>query len=185
MRFDPGQPTRAADLVNGLPVDELARLIAEYGEERRARPIARAIAARRPLGTTSQLAEAVARAVAGARRSGVHPATRTFQALRIEVNDELGTLKAGLSAALDILAPEGRLAVISFHSLEDRLVKQFLRRESRDCVCPPEQLRCTCGHKAQLRRVGRKAIRPSPDEVEANPRSRSARLRVAERIAVA
>jgi 16S rRNA (cytosine1402-N4)-methyltransferase len=118
------------------------------------------------------------------RRGRIHPATRTFQALRIAVNDELATLEAVLPQVVDILAPSGRLAVISFHSLEDRLVKRFLRRESRDCICPPEMPVCTCGHKATLRLVTRKPIQPTADEVAANPRARSARLRVAERVAV-
>lgn len=181
MRFDPAQggPSAAA-LVNRLSPGELAALLYRYGEERQARRIAEAIAAARPLHTTKELAVVVEQAVG--RRGRIHPATRTFQALRIAVNDELDALEAALPQAVEILAPGGRLAVISFHSLEDRPVKRFLRRESRDCICPPEMPVCTCDHRATLRRVTRKPIRPTAQEIAANPRARSARLRVAERI---
>lgn len=180
MRFDPMQdgPTAAA-LVNGLSPEELAALLYRYGEERQARRIAGAIVAARPLHTTLELAAVVERAVG--RRGRIHPATRTFQALRIAVNEELAALEAALPQAVEILAPGGRLAVIGFHSLEDRLVKRFFARESRDCICPPEAPVCTCGHRATLRLVTRKPVRPAADEVAANPRSRSARLRVAEK----
>jgi len=184
MRFDPagGGPT-AADLVNGLSAEELAALLYCYGEEKQARRIADAILAARPLHTTKELATVVERAVGwGGRRERIHPATRTFQALRIAVNDELAAIEAALPQAVEILAPGGRLAVISFHSLEDRLVKEFMRRESRDCICPPDVPVCTCGHRAMLRLITRKPIRPTAEEVAANPRSRSARLRVAERV---
>jgi 16S rRNA (cytosine1402-N4)-methyltransferase len=188
MRFDPqsGEPT-AADLVNKLSVDELATLLSRHGEETQSRRIARAIVAARPLGSTAELASVIEGAVqapsrARKRRSRIHPATRTFQALRIAVNDELTVLEAALPQAVDILSPGGRLAIISFHSLEDRIVKRFLRRESRDCVCPPEAPVCVCGHRATLRRVTRKPIRPTDDEVDVNPRARSAVLRVAQRI---
>ena len=183
MRFDPttGGPT-AADLVNELSAEELATLLYQYGEERQARRIAEAIVAASPLHTTRELAAVVERATG--RRGRIHPATRTFQALRIAVNDELAALEAVLPQAVEVLAPGGRLAVISFHSLEDRLVKRFLRRESRDCLCPPESLICTCDHRATLRVITRKPVRPTADEIAANPRSRSARLRVAERLAV-
>jgi len=181
MRFDPttGGPT-AADLVNELPAEELAALLYRYGEERRARRIVEAIVAARPLHTTKELA-AVVEGVVG-RRGRIPPATRTFQALRIAVNDELAALEAALPRAVEVLAPGGRLAVISFHSLEDRLVKRFMRRESRDCICSPEVPVCTCNHKATLGLVTRKPVRPTADEIAANPRSRSARLRVAERM---
>jgi len=181
MRFDPtaDAPT-AATLVNHLPPEELAAFIYRYGEERYARRIAKAIVAARPLQTTADLADVVERAVG--RRGRIHPATRTFQALRIAVNDELATLEAALPQAVEVLSPGGRLAVISFHSLEDRLVKRFMRRESRDCICPPDVPVCICNHRATLRLIVRKPIRPGADEVAANPRSRSARLRVAERI---
>jgi 16S rRNA (cytosine1402-N4)-methyltransferase len=183
MRFDPttGGPT-ATDLVNELSAEELATLLYQYGEERQARRIAEAIVAASPLHTTRELATVVERATG--RRGRIHPATRTFQALRIAVNDELAALEAVLPQAVEVLAPGGRLAVISFHSLEDRLVKRFLRRESRDCLCPPESPICTCDHRATLRVVTRKPVRPTADEIAANPRSRSARLRVAERLAV-
>jgi len=183
MRFDPaaGGPTAAA-LVNDLPSEELATLLRRYGEENKARRIAEAIIAARPLHTTGELSAVIEQAVR--RRGHIHPATRTFQALRIAVNDELGALEETLPQAVEILAPGGRLAVIGFHSLEDRLVKRFMRRESRDCLCPPGLPICICGHRATLRLVTRKPVRPAADEVAANPRSRSARLRVAERLAV-
>jgi 16S rRNA (cytosine1402-N4)-methyltransferase len=184
MRFDPGQALTAERLVNQLPEAELARLIRTYGQERWAARIAAFVVRRRPLYTTADLAAAVEAAVP--RRAwprDIHPATRTFQAIRMRVNDELASLESGLEGALQILAPGGRLVVISFHSLEDRLVKRFLERESRDCLCPPEQPVCTCGHRARLRVVTRRPLRPSAAEVASNPRSRSARLRAAERLA--
>lgn len=179
MRFDPTKPTTAADLVNGLGVGELTDILYRYGEEPRARAIAAAIVAHRPLHSTRELAAVVERVVG--RRGRIHPATRTFQALRIAVNGELDALEAVLPQAVRVLAPGGVLAVIAFHSLEDRLVKQFFRQESRDCLCPPEQPVCTCGHRAMLKVVTPKPIRPQVDEVAANPRSRSARLRIAKR----
>ena len=180
MRMDPGLQKTAADLVNDLPVKELADLLWRYGEERRARRIAQAIAAARPLTTTGKLVEVLIRAVG--RRGRIHPATRTFQALRIAVNDELGALEAVLPQAMRILAPGGRLAVISFHSLEDRLVKWFFRQEARDCICPPDMPICSCGHRAVLRIVTRRPEVPSAMEKAGNPRSRSAKLRVAEKL---
>ncbi len=180
MRFDPSNPVRAADLVNELPESELANLLSRYGEERRARQVARAIVGARPLETTTQLARVVA-AVTGSGRPGMHPATRTFQALRIAVNHELDALEEFLPQALSALAPSGKLAVISFHSLEDRIVKQYFRRESRDCICPPRQPVCTCGHRAVINIVNKQLIRPDETEVKDNPRSRSARLRVVEK----
>jgi 16S rRNA (cytosine1402-N4)-methyltransferase len=182
MRFDPGGKTSAAHLVNHLDEVELADLIYRYGEERKSRQVARAIVSARPITTTTQLANLVAKATGGGK-SGIHPATRTFQALRIAVNNELDALEEVLPQTIKALKPGGRLAIIAFHSLEDRIVKQFLRMESRDCICPPRQPKCTCGHKATLREVTTKPIRPQEDEVRRNPRSRSARLRVAERIA--
>lgn len=181
MRFDPDQPTTAADLVNGLAEEDLADLLHRFGEEPRSRRVARAIVAARPILTTRHLADVVARA-AGRRRPGLHPATRTFQALRIAVNGELEALEAALPQAVDLLAPGGRLAVISYHSLEDRLVKTFLRDESRDCLCPPGQPICTCGHRATLWLLTRRPTRPDEEEIRRNPRARSARLRVAERL---
>ena len=181
MRFDPTQDTpSAAELVNDLSPDDLATLFFRYGEEKQARRIARAIVAERPLQTTGELAAVVERTVG--RRGRIHPATRTFQALRIAVNDELGALEAALPQALEVLCAGGRLAVISFHSLEDRQVKQFMRRESRDCICPPEAPACVCDHRAKLRLVSRKPIRPTEEEIASNPRARSAKLRVAERL---
>jgi len=182
MRFDPGQELSAADLVNELPEAELADLIYRYGEERQSRQIARAIVRSRPLETTWQLAGVVAQA-AGRQRSGqrIHPATRTFQALRIQVNRELEAVETVLPLAAAALAPGGRLAVIAFHSLEDRLVKEFIRRESRDCLCPPRQPVCTCGHRASLVDVTHRPLQATAEEIARNPRSRSARLRVAEK----
>ena len=183
MRFDPDNPLTAAHLVNSLSEKELADILYTYGEERRAYQVARAILAARPLHTTGQLAAVVAQ-VTGSGRPGMHPATRAFQALRIAVNHELESLEQVLPQALAALAPGGRLAVISFHSLEDRLVKQFFRRESRDCVCPPRQPICTCGHKASLIEITRQPLFPTEAEVQQNSRARSARLRVAEVIKV-
>ena len=169
--------------MNKLDEGELADLLFHYGEERRSRQVARAIVNARPLTTTTQLANVVAGATSGGK-SGIHPATRTFQALRIAVNGELEALEEFLPQALQALRIGGRLAIISFHSLEDRIVKQFMRMESRDCICPPRQPVCTCGHKATLREITSKPIRPQENEIRDNVRSRSARLRVAERIEV-
>jgi 16S rRNA (cytosine1402-N4)-methyltransferase len=185
MRFDATRGQSAADLVNGLEEGELADLLWRYGEERRSRAIARRIAqARRraPITRSDELARLVAGAVPG-RPGGIHPATRTFQALRIAANDELASLEAALPQAVDALAPGGRLAVISFHSLEDRIVKTFIRAEARGCTCPPELPACMCGRKPRLRDLSRHPIVPGPEEVAANPRARSAKLRVAERTA--
>ena len=181
MRFDPENPRRAEDLVNKLSEKELADILYQYGEERRAYQVARSIVQARPIHTTGELARVVGR-VTGSGKRGMHPATRTFQALRIAVNQELEALEQVLPQAIQALAPGGRLAVISFHSLEDRIVKQFVRKESRDCLCPPRQPVCTCGHKATLLEITRHPIEPQEDEVQENPRSRSARLRVAEKL---
>jgi 16S rRNA (cytosine1402-N4)-methyltransferase len=181
MRMDPSSELTAADIVNEWPDVEIARVLWQFGDERRSRRIAAAIVRYRPLQTTGDLAAVVARAAGGP--GSIHPATRTFQALRIAVNDEFGALREALSGALEVIRnPGGRLAVISFHSGEDRIVKEFIRRESRDCICPPGLPVCTCGHVAKLKELTRRGITPSPAEVAANPRSRSARLRVAERI---
>jgi len=182
MRFDPSGSTTAADLVNSLSQDDLADLLYRFGEERRSRAIARAIVAARPLNTTRELAEVVTRTVGGRRKARIHPATRTFQALRIAVNDELGVLSNALSEMMAILAPGGRLAIISFHSLEDRIVKNFFKQETKDCICPPEQLTCICNHRATLCIITRKPITASSHELSVNPRARSAKLRVAERL---
>ncbi|MBF6590879.1 MAG: 16S rRNA (cytosine(1402)-N(4))-methyltransferase RsmH [Ktedonobacterales bacterium] len=183
MRFDPGHGASAAELVNTLEEAALADLLWRYGEERRSRAIARRLVeARRrvPLTRTGEVARLVAGVIHG-RPGGIHPATRTFQALRIAVNDELASLEAALPAALEILRSGGRLAVISFHSLEDRLVKRFFQAEERGCVCPPEVPVCACGRSPRLRILTRHPLTAGTDEVAANPRARSAKLRVAER----
>lgn len=180
MRFDPQGVTTAEYLVNELPETQLADLIWRYGEDHFSRRIAQAIVRARPLRTTRQLADTVVRAYGG-KKSRIHPATRTFQALRIAVNEELQAVERVLPQAVQALTGGGRLAVISFHSLEDRLVKQFFRRESRDCICPPEQPVCTCGHKASIREITRRPIEAGEDEINENPRARSAKLRVAEK----
>ena len=181
MRFDPDSQVKAEDLVNHLTEGELADLIWRYGEDRHARRIAQAIIQARPLHTTLQLAEVVARASRGGRNR-IHPATRTFQALRISVNQELQSLEGVLPQAVKALAPGGRLAIISFHSLEDRLVKQYFQRESQDCLCPPEQPVCTCHHRASLRIITRHPLVANEAEVQENVRARSAKLRVAEKL---
>jgi 16S rRNA (cytosine1402-N4)-methyltransferase len=180
MRFSPDQKVSAADIVNTASEAKLARIIKTYGEESFSSRIARNIVGERPLKTTRQLASLIEKTIG--RRGKIHPATRTFQALRIAVNHELENLESALSQAVDLLGYEGRLVVISYHSLEDRIVKQFLRTESRDCICPPTTPTCVCGHKASLRLINKKVITPSADEIKSNPRSRSARLRAAERI---
>jgi len=179
MRFDLTRGESASALLNGLSTEELADLLYRYGEERASRRIARAIVAARPIQSAQQLADVVVKARSG-RRGKIHPATQTFQALRIAVNDELGALEAVLPQAVELLKSGGRLAVITFHSLEDRIVKNFYRIESRDCICPVEQLVCTCGHRATLKIITAKPIEPTAAEVAANPRARSAKLRVAE-----
>ncbi len=183
MRFDPTQPLQAEDLVNQWSERDLADILWRYGEEQQSRRIARAIVQARPLHTTRELAELIAQSIGG-RRGHIHPATRTFQALRIAVNQELQALETFLPKAVEALAPGGRLAVISFHSLEDRIVKQYFRRESRDCICPPEQPVCTCGHIASLKEVNRRPIQPDEEEMQSNPRARSAKLRVIEKAEV-
>jgi 16S rRNA (cytosine1402-N4)-methyltransferase len=183
MRMDPGSDLSARELVNEAGERELTKIFREYGEERYARQIARAIARRRrerPFERTGELVETVKSAIpAPARFGDGHPAKRVFQALRIAVNDELGALEAALPAALDMLRPDGRLAVISFHSLEDRIVKHFLRAQERGCTCPPDFPVCVCGHEPVLRALSRRPIRPSAREIASNPRAASARLRAA------
>ena len=181
MRFNPETGLSAADLVNALSESEIADILWEFGEERYARRIAREIVNTRPVQTTRALAQAVEAAVPW--YSGhLHPATRTFQALRIATNKELETVAASLPELMGVLAPGGRIAVISFHSLEDRIIKQFFRRESKDCICPPEQPICTCEHIASLKVITKKPVMASEEEIQQNPRSSSARLRVAEKI---
>jgi 16S rRNA (cytosine1402-N4)-methyltransferase len=182
MRFSPRQSLTAADIVNTYPEGELARLLERYGEEYRGKQIARRVVERRPLRSTLELSRVVEQAVGGRRGSRIHPATKTFQALRIVVNEELESLQLALEQALNLLGSGGRVVVISFHSLEDRLVKEFLRRESQGCLCPPSVPVCVCGHKPNLKIVTKKAVRPSQSEIQANPRSRSAKMRVGERI---
>jgi 16S rRNA (cytosine1402-N4)-methyltransferase len=183
MRMDPSSDTSAAELVNGADEAELTTIFRRYGEERYARQIARAIVRRRreqPFERTGDLVETIKAAIPTPARFGDgHPAKRVFQALRIAVNDELGALEHALPHALEMLRSGGRIAVISFHSLEDRIVKKFMREGERGCVCPPDFPICTCGKQPVLRALSRKAIRPSAAEVAANPRSASARLRAA------
>jgi 16S rRNA (cytosine1402-N4)-methyltransferase len=186
MRFDPTAkiPT-ARDLVARLDVEDLTDILRRYGEEPRARAIARAIVerrGRRPIETTTDLAAVIERAVG--RRGRIHPATRAFQALRVAVNRELEALDAVLPQAIELLAPGGRLAVISFHSLEDRIVKRFFVDQAATCVCPPGLPMCVCGQSPVVRIVTRHGVRPSAREVVENPRSRSATLRVVEKLAV-
>jgi 16S rRNA (cytosine1402-N4)-methyltransferase len=180
MRFDPSNQLTAAEIVNEWPEQELADLLFRYGEEPAARRIARAIITARPVGGTRQLAKVIERVQP--RRGPHHPATQTFQALRIAVNDELESVERILPLAVQALAPGGRLAVISFHSLEDRLVKGFFRQESKDCICPPRQPICTCGHKARIKEITRRPITPTEAEINQNSRARSAKLRVAEKL---
>ncbi len=186
MRMDTTAEATAADLVNDLDARELETIFRRYGEERYARPIARAIEQRRRerrFERTGELVETIKAAIPAPARFGEgHPAKRVFQALRIAVNNELGTLEQALPAALEMLRPGGRLAVISFHSLEDRIVKRFLRLEERGCTCPPDFPVCVCGNKPVLRALGRKAIRPSATELAHNPRAGSARLRAAVKV---
>lgn len=185
MRFNPLQATPTArDLVNTLEMDALVDLLRRYGEEPRAKQIARAIVQRRaraPIETTTDLAEVIERAV-GHRRGKTHPATRTFQALRIAVNRELEALEVTLPQAIEVLGPGGRLVVISFHSLEDRLVKQFFAAEAATCICPPGLPVCVCGHQPRVKLLTRRAVRPTAEEIARNPRSRSAVLRAVEKL---
>ena len=167
-----------------MPEDKLAEILWKFGEERNSRRIARAIIASRPVQTTSELAEIVRKA-GGKSRGGINPATKTFQALRIAVNRELESINQVLPQAVAVLAPGGRIAVISFHSLEDRIVKQYFKQESRDCICPPDQPACNCGHKASLKILTSKPVVPDENEIKENPRSRSAKLRVAEKLDMA
>jgi 16S rRNA (cytosine1402-N4)-methyltransferase len=184
MRMDPETGIPVSQLLVTIDEPGLVRMLRAYGEEPRARQIARAIIAERergPIETTGQLAALVERAVGGRRGAKIHPATKTFQALRIAVNDELGTIERGLNDAIDLLAPGGRLVTIAFHSLEDRLAKSIIAAESATCICPPELPVCTCGADPRLRRVGG-SRKPGTDEIAHNPRARSAIMRVAERL---
>jgi len=186
MRMDPDAAKSAADLLAELDEGSLARIIKEYGEERWADRIARFIVAarrERPIRTADQLVELIKAAIpAAARREGPHPARRTFQALRIAVNDELEAVKLGLRAAIDRLEGGGRVGVISFHSLEDKIVKKELAREAQGCVCPPDFPECRCDRRPRLKILTRRPVTPTGQEIERNPRARSAKLRVAERV---
>ncbi len=186
MRMDQTASLTAAEVVNEYSLEELNHVIMTYGEERWAQRIATFIVTQReikPIETTFELVEVIKKAVPkGARRDGPHPAKRTFQAIRIEVNNELGIIQKAIEDGVDRLAPGGRIAVITFHSLEDRLVKNTFKELSLDCICPPEAPVCTCNHRAKVRIVTKKPIQPGMKELEFNPRSRSAKLRIAERI---
>jgi 16S rRNA (cytosine1402-N4)-methyltransferase len=186
MRMDPDQELNAQEIVGTWDERRLARLLRDYGEERYAAQISREIVrtrAREPLTSTNQLVEAIKAAVpVPAQFAGGHPARRTFQALRIAVNDELGQLDAALPVAWELLRPGGRLAAISFHSLEDRRVKRFLAARARGCVCPPEFPICVCGRQPEAELLTRRAVAPTPGEVAANPRSKSAHLRAARKL---
>ncbi|AEE96786.1 S-adenosyl-methyltransferase MraW [Mahella australiensis 50-1 BON] len=186
MRMDKQQLLTAKDVVNTYDEKRLYEIIKDYGEERWAKRIASFIVKERqryPIETTGQLVEVIKRAIpAAARREGPHPARRTFQAIRIEVNDELNSIKEGLIQAMDCLKPGGRLCVISFHSLEDRLVKDTFRRWQNPCTCPPDTPLCVCGNKPVAAIVTKKPVIATPDEVESNPRARSAKLRVCEKL---
>jgi 16S rRNA (cytosine1402-N4)-methyltransferase len=183
MRMDPSGELTAASLVNEESERELANVFKRYGEERYARQIARAIVRRRPIESTAELVDVIKSAIpAPARFGDGHPAKRVFQALRIAVNDELGALERALPAAFAMLRPGGRLAVISFHSLEDRIVKQFMREGERGCTCPPDFPVCVCGNEPVLRALSRRPLRPTDDEVAHNPRAASAKLRVAVKV---
>ena len=181
MRLSPSQEVTAADIINTSSETELAHLIKIYGEEGYSHQIARRIVQERPIKTTLQLVRLIEQAVGG-RRGRLHPATRTFQALRIAVNHELEHLETALKQAINLLGYEGKLVVISYHSLEDRIVKQLMQQESKDCICPPGVPICVCRHRACLRLINKRVITPSPTEVKFNPRSRSAKLRAAERL---
>lgn len=185
MRMDRSRQRTAADIVNTLPRAELAKLIREYGEERRAGAIARAIEkarAREPIMTTAQLARIVSGVFPPYPRRRIHPATLTFQALRIAVNDEIGALREGLDRIIPLLKSGARLAVISFHSLEDRVVKQTFARAAKGCVCPPKMPVCTCNNRPSLKVVTTRPIMPGTEEMERNPAARSAKLRGAEKL---
>jgi len=181
MRFSPKQAITAAEIVNTYSERELSNILEKYGEEWQGRKLARRIIKSRPLKTTTELAHLIEKTV-GHARGRIHPATKTFQALRIAVNQELESLQIALEQAVDLVGSGGRLVVISFHSLEDRLVKNFLRREAQGCLCPPDVVLCKCNHVAKLKLISKKAICATPQEVWENPRSRSAKMRVAERI---
>jgi 16S rRNA (cytosine1402-N4)-methyltransferase len=183
MRMDPDQALSALEVVNDWPQERLARVLRDYGEERYASGIAREVARRRPLSTTSELVEAIKAGMPPAARFGAgHPAKRSFQAIRIAVNDELGSLSRGLPEAWAALREGGRFAALAFHSLEDRIVKRFLVERAKRCICPPELPVCRCGSVPEAELLTRRAVSPSPGELAQNPRSGSARLRAAVKV---
>jgi 16S rRNA (cytosine1402-N4)-methyltransferase len=182
MRFNPNQEVSAADIVNTATESKLAQIIRAYGEESHSNRIAHTIIRERPLKTTLQLARLIEKTIG--KRGKIHPATKTFQALRIAVNHELENLESALRQAIDLLGYEGRLVVISYHSLEDRIVKQLMQQESRGCICPPGTPVCVCGHTPSIKLINKKVITPTKTEIKTNPRSRSAKLRAAERITI-
>jgi len=184
MRFGDQISINAADLVNSLSENDLANIIWKYGEEKYSRKIARIICQNRPIYTTFELANLVKKAY-GSQYSQIHPATRTFQAIRIAVNQEMQAIESVIPQAIRLLKPGGKLAIISFHSLEDRIVKSIFRTESKDCICPPDQPICTCNHIKSIKEVNRKPIEASPEEITNNPRARSAKLRIAEKLNLA
>lgn len=184
MRFSDQTSFNAADLVNSLAENDLANIIWKYGEEKNSRKIARIICQNRPIDTTFELANLVKKAY-GNQYSQIHPATRTFQAIRIAVNQEMQAIESVIPQAIHLLKPGGKLAIISFHSLEDRIVKSIFRTESKDCICPPDQPICTCKHIKSIKEVNKKPIEASPEEITNNPRARSAKLRIAEKLNLA
>ena len=181
LRFNQQKGKTAAELINSLSEGKIADIIWNYSEEPRARKIAKLIIKNRPISTTTELADLIFTAYLG-KRGRTHPATRTFQALRIAVNNELEVLEKGLENSLKALCTGGRIVVITFHSLEDRIVKHKFKRESVDCICPPDQPLCNCEHQSSIRVITKKAVKPSQEEITNNPRSRSAKMRVAEKI---
>jgi 16S rRNA (cytosine1402-N4)-methyltransferase len=181
MRFDLDQRMLASDIVNHYPEQELADLIYRFGEDPAARHIAKCIVRNRPIATSLDLGEIIQNNLHKRSRK-IHPATLTFQALRIAVNDELNSLENGLEQALSLLGSGGRIVVISYHSLEDRIVKNLFKRESSNCICPPRSLSCQCEHIAIIKQISRKVFKPSKIEINKNPRARSAKMRIAERI---
>ena len=183
MRMDPTQPLSAEVVVNNYAEQDLSRVIARYGEERFARRIAKAIIRSRPVSGTRALADIVKEAIpAATRRTGGHPARRTFQAIRIEVNGELEALELGLADAVDFSEPGGRVVAISYHSLEDRIVKRFFAEQARGCTCPPEFPVCVCGKKERVKVLTKRPVRPAQEEIEMNPRAEAAKLRAIERL---
>lgn len=183
MRMDPTQPLSAEVVVNNYAEQDLSRVIARYGEERFARRIAKAIIRSRPVSGTRALADIVKEAIpAATRRTGGHPARRTFQAIRIEVNGELEALELGLADAIDFGEPGGRVVAISYHSLEDRIVKRFFAESARGCTCPPEFPVCVCGKKERVKILTKRPLRPTQEEIDMNPRAEAAKLRAVERV---